>query len=640
MLNSKLARYMVILVLLAAGSWLLVSTSNGPAPEAPGRQAALQSMSSGGLNTQSNGSFVSEKEVALPVTVDLRDIPSGVYDPNNQYDRWQRGEIDIEERESIVSQQEIAVLQAQSQLLPANDHIDIAQSGPSAAAPPAGTSFDSLDYTECCGGGGNVPPDPELAAGSSHIIAVVNVALEVYNKSGTSLTGPVTFASFFAPLSTCTGFFDPNVLYDEAADRYIIGIDSNGTHYCVAVSQTGNPMGVWNLYAFSTVSGVDFFDYPHAGVGQDAIYMGANIFDPNFFKESRVWALDKNAMYNGLPATAVSIGLGATEDTPQPLHLHGWSEGTWPTAGPHYFFTATNYNGATYSVFSWADPFGANNWQPVGTVNLVTSTGVAAGFPVDVPQSGGSAIQANDWRPNDFEYSKGYAWTTMTIACNPGAGTVNCVRWAKINPTNASVVDSGVFASNGEYRTFPNLAVNQCEDMAVGYTKSSSSSFPSIYVTGRQSGDPAGTLQSESLLKAGEITYTAFDSVPRRWGDYTGMTIDPDGTTFWYLGEYSKNTGTTNGRWGNYIGSYSYNCTLATPTPTPTSTATATATATATTTATATPTTTATTTATATATTTATATATATPTTTATATPTQTPIAPSGWKIFTPAIIR
>ena len=46
-------------------------------------------------------------------------------------------------------------------------------------------------------------------------------------------------------------------------------------------------------------------------------------------------------------------------------------------------------------------------------------------------------------------------------------------------------------------------------------------------------------------------------TAPRRWGDYTEMTIDPDGETFWYLGEYSKNTGTTSGRWGTYIGSYS-----------------------------------------------------------------------------------
>jgi hypothetical protein len=36
------------------------------------------------------------------------------------------------------------------------------------------------------------------------------------------------------------------------------------------------------------------------------------------------------------------------------------------------------------------------------------------------------------------------------------------------------------------------------------------------------------------------------------------MTIDPDGKTFWYLGEYSKDTGTNNGRWGTHIQSFSF----------------------------------------------------------------------------------
>src|SRR5690606_20132041 len=99
---------------------------------------------------------------------------------------------------------------------------------------------------------------------------VVNVAFEIYNKSGVSLAGPTTFASFMNANPNCTGVFDPNVLYDEEADRYILGIDADGKYYCIAVSQTGDPLGSWNLYAFSTSTRNDFFDYPHAGVGQDA----------------------------------------------------------------------------------------------------------------------------------------------------------------------------------------------------------------------------------------------------------------------------------------------------------------------------------------------------------------------------------
>ena len=61
--------------------------------------------------------------------------------------------------------------------------------------------------------------------------------------------------------------------------------------------------------------------------------------------------------------------------------------------------------------------------------------------------------------------------------------------------------------------------------------------------------------------------YTAYDSVPRRWGDYTGMALDPDGTTFWYVGEYSRSQATA--RWSTWVSSHSWSGCNVGPTPTP-----------------------------------------------------------------------
>ncbi|MCA9901922.1 MAG: hypothetical protein KC433_27270 [Anaerolineales bacterium] len=569
---SKIGRVLLVATLLCLGAWLL-SVSSGPSAETAARQQAIQSFAPAGVDVNAPINVRPEQNgAAQPVVVNLRDIPAGVRDPNSQLDRWQRGEIDLEEIEGIRGAAEMAAMQARSLELAPSANVQLAASGPSIAAPSAGTGFTSMDYTECCGGGGNVPPDPELAVGPNHVIAVVNVALEIYDKNGNTLVGPTTFASFMSANSNCTGVFDPNANYDEQYDRFVLGIDANGVGYCIAVSQTGDPTGAWNLYFFSTVSNRrDFFDYPHAGIGRDAIYMGANIFRGNNFKEGQVWAFDKVAMYNGQTAASVTVGLGAANDTPQPLNLHGWAQGTWPTSGPHYIFAETNYDGSTHTVYSWNNPFGSNTFSTVGTVNLNAATGVTAGMPVNTPQLGGQTVQANDFRPQDFEYRDGFAWTSSTVACNPGSGTVNCVRWAKINPATATVADAGVYGSNGEYRSFADLAVDACGNMAIGYSKSSTSIYPGVFVTGRLATDPAGTLQAETLVKAGEIAYTSFEtSAPRRWGDYTEMTVDPAGTTFWYLGEYSKDTGTTSGRWGTYISSFSYSCNPGNnPTPTP-----------------------------------------------------------------------
>ena len=97
-------------------------------------------------------------------------------------------------------------------------------------------------------------------------------------------------------------------------------------------------------------------------------------------------------MYAGQSAQYVTRGLGGTYDSPQPLNLHGWNQGSWPSSGPHYFFSDKNYNGATYAVHSWTDPFGTNTFAWVGDVDLNDATGVVAGFPLDVPQFDGGTV--------------------------------------------------------------------------------------------------------------------------------------------------------------------------------------------------------------------------------------------------------
>jgi hypothetical protein len=133
---------------------------------------------------------------------------------------------------------------------------------------------------------------------------------------------------------------------------------------------------------------------------------------------------------------------------------------------------------------------------------------------------------------------------------------VTCVRWAQINPANAAIVQAGVVGSSGQYRFFGDLATNHCSDMTLGYSKSSSSSYPSIWVAGRQGTDPLNTIQGETLMKAGEKTYSSFDPPPYRWGDYTGFTSDPNGRDFWYLGQYSKNVSHPAANWGTFVGCY------------------------------------------------------------------------------------
>lgn len=84
------------------------------------------------------------------------------------------------------------------------------------------------------------------------------------------------------------------------------------------------------------------------------------------------------------------------------------------------------------------------------------------------------------------------------------------------------------------------IAMDIQGNIALGYSISSSSLYPSIRYAGRLAGDPAGTLPQ---TEASAIGGTGYQSGANRWGDYSSMSVDPaDDCTFWYTQEYYSTT--------------------------------------------------------------------------------------------------
>ncbi|MCW8804567.1 MAG: hypothetical protein OQK57_09225, partial [Ignavibacteriaceae bacterium] len=130
------------------------------------------------------------------------------------------------------------------------------------------------------------PPDNNGDVGPNHYFETVNSRFQIWNKTGTSLLGPLNlgtiWAGFPGPWSSSLNDGDPIVLYDEAADRWFIAqfslpnYPSGPSYIIVAVSQTGDPTGSWNRYGFTYSYGIP--DYPKFGVWPDGYYMSANAF--------------------------------------------------------------------------------------------------------------------------------------------------------------------------------------------------------------------------------------------------------------------------------------------------------------------------------------------------------------------------
>jgi hypothetical protein len=96
------------------------------------------------------------------------------------------------------------------------------------------------------------------------------------------------------------------------------------------------------------------------------------------------------------------------------------------------------------------------------------------------------------------------------------------------------------------------IAMNKKGEIALGYSKSSSSVYPSVNYTNRLVTDPLNTMRVEATLKTGTGSQTIFYG---RWGDYSMMSVDPtDDCTFWYTNEYLATTGSVS--WRTRIGKF------------------------------------------------------------------------------------
>ncbi len=144
--------------------------------------------------------------------------------------------------------------------------------------------------------------------------------------------------------------------------------------------------------------------------------------------------------------------------------------------------------------------------------------------------------------------------TNHTVDAN-GLGRAG-VRWYELRKgaSDWEIHQQGTYAPNdGKYRWMGSIAMDRNGNIGLGYSVSSSTTYPSIKYTGRYVNSPSGEMtvdEQEIFAGSGSQTHSA-----GRWGDYTFMAVDPnDDQTFWYTNEYLRTTGST--PWRTRIASF------------------------------------------------------------------------------------
>lgn len=431
-----------------------------------------------------------------------------------------------------------------------------AQAGLSVATVP-GLNFEGLGAGLADGTGTGDPPDTNLSVGNNQVVETINFNFAVFDKSaGNLLYGPApitTLWSGFGGPCENLGRGDPVVVFDKAAQRWIIAQMAGFTPIptvfpadteCVAVSQTSDATGSYNRYAF-ILNPDQFVDYVKIGVWPDGYYLLNNSIDISGAtpKAPQLCALDRSQMLAGAAATAQCFFPDGIFALMLPSDLDG---STAPPPGtPNYFLGLDQQSFAVLNLFKFHVDFSnPSNSTFTGPVQIPIQP--YNNFDQGIPQPGVSDLLSSF--SGVVMYRLAYRnfgdHESLVVNHTVDGGGVAGIRWYEIRDPGAAVptvYQQGTFSPDSEHRWMGSIAMDGVGDIALGYSISSSTVFPSIGFTGRVPSDPLGVMQAETILFSGTGSKTSSS----RWGDYTSMSIDPvDDCTFWYANEYMTQTGT------------------------------------------------------------------------------------------------
>ena len=476
-------------------------------------------------------------------------------------------------------------------------------------APSSGSTVEGVNMVD--DGSNNsgfrhIPPDPCGAAGPNHLVHVANTSIEWHTKAGTQQNSQ-SLSSFFSALSPVTNTFDPKVLYDQHADRFVVvtlevvdsGVansTSNKSYIMVAVSDDSDPNGTWYFHKIDskmTLGGNErWADYPGFAVDDKAVYITNNMFGftgGGGYAATYLWIIHKGlsgGFYDNGAATVTVHNPppgGTSGGTTQPAHIFGTapgSVGTWLVT-----YSGLTSGGNEYlRVVRVDDPVGTPSFNE--QTILLGNIDDTAAYPVPgAPQNGTSTkIATNDRRALNAVWRDDALWVSTTVVPPSGADSGQATaHWIKVNTSNIaslSVSDQGNAGGEdivaGASTFFPAVNVDKNGNMAIGFSLSASSLYCGAYYTGREASDPAGTVQSTEVYAAGTDYYIrTFGAGVNRWGDYTSVALDPsDEETFWVFNQYAMTRGNPSsgeyGQWATRFASFTFGTSGPTNTPTQT----------------------------------------------------------------------
>jgi hypothetical protein len=403
-------------------------------------------------------------------------------------------------------------------------------------------------------------PAPMLAAGPEHLVQVTNSRILWANKDGSSQSD-TNFREIFPEITNLANpglellSGDPQVIYDDLSDRFVVITQETRGHQTpdtsqddlsrihIAVSKTNDPNDGWivsaiNLETDATKTG-HFADIPSVGIDKSSIYISANYLSfedfgtPDTFDGRGLWVVDKGldagGFYTGGEASITWLG------TPSGLEAK----------------RAEDYS-ELHDRILW---FGAATGGPQASIDLVyrditspdgfasVSISEQQGFDVKFGNGEPRIFQPNSdnhlWIPggpiDDFSIFESSLYFATAYSDRQNDIAQQSIYWGEIDVSdldNPTMLRSGkIDGENISPNTsvfLPSVAVNKNGVVGISFAASGPDTYFGSYFISAQSADFDGSVLQ---IKAGSGTVENYIG---HFGDSSSLVTDPkDGEAFW-----------------------------------------------------------------------------------------------------------
>jgi hypothetical protein len=292
-----------------------------------------------------------------------------------------------------------------------------------------------------------------------------------------------------------------------------------------------------------------FPDYPKYSIWSDGYYMTSNTFTRNVvaFERDKMLVGDATASMVALTLPNFSTGYGFRSVLPAD------ADGDLPPYGtPNYMFLFQDdsWGGVSYDHIrvlkmqvDWDTP---SNSSISLHQNIATEpfNSVFTNSWDDIPQKG--TAQKIDAIASIFNYRAQYLrwhnYNTVMLCNVVDVNNANKggIRWYELRQSHDTDLfeirqQSTYSPPDVDSRFLGSISMDYNGHIGMAYNVSGPNSYPGLAFTGRFHWDALGDMSLPETF-AQEGLY--FQSGGNRFGDYSHMSLDPDGKTFWFTGEY------------------------------------------------------------------------------------------------------